>query len=245
MTSRQKIYRMSDWYTFANGYLELARLACVEIIGHKNSKYSRSAKGKPKRILHEFELKEIFIPALFNTKHGIEVLLKTLIVNLLNKEMLEKGDYSHNIEEIFNRLEAQEHLQEKKINDSTEFTNKYFTKGSGSKNIFQDWKKDMLALKELVYKYHNLDFLKEKIKADYSIEDQENTAFKYPTNNLKIQLDYKNMVSRLKKEDVEILLMDINSLKSIFFLLFLGFQNWPSDKKIIGVEEQGNFTQKK
>ena len=70
---------------------------------------------------YEFKLNEIFIPALFNTKHGIESLLKTLNARLLNKSTLDGKDYSHNISEIFFQLKNAVPSHKKKIEASKAF----------------------------------------------------------------------------------------------------------------------------
>lgn len=78
MNKNRKIYNKNDWAMFIYGYLRLAELACLEIV---EGKYNNKANG-------QFKIEEIYIPAIFNLKHGIELFLKVFSIEFLDKEYL-------------------------------------------------------------------------------------------------------------------------------------------------------------
>lgn len=201
MSKKNKINNKSDWAIFALGYLNLSKLACLEII---NNKYNGLSDD-----LDDFSVASIYIPILFNIKHGIEILLKNFSINFLKKENIDQSDYSHDIEEIF--LNFKSKIGKKRLKEINDF---YKTEFPDDKD---DFELTLVRLKEIVNKYQNLDFFKEKIGKDYIIRDFDNTVFKYPTNNLSIQLNYKNISERFSKEDIKKILIDIYKLQSIFY----------------------------
>jgi len=204
MNKKQKIHNKDDWGSFAIGYLSIAELAFLEILNRKHNENNS-----------DFDAQDIYIPALFNLKHGIEVLLKALGIEFLNKDILDQSDYSHDIDEIFKKLRdriKEDRLMNgiKKVKEKHPNTEKIF----GDKSIFDE-------LERLVHKYQGLDFLKKRIGVNYSIEDTENTAFKYPTNNLNIQINYQDLIKSFEKGDIQESLEDCMKLENIFFQLYL------------------------
>ncbi|RJQ29989.1 hypothetical protein C4571_00035 [Candidatus Parcubacteria bacterium] len=204
--NKRKIHNKDDWAHFAIGYLRLAELACLEIIEKKHQE---------KGLETNFTMEHIYIPALFNLKHGIEILLKTLGIEFLNKEILDQSDYSHDIEEIFSRL-RKEIREERLKNAVLEFEKKNpDRKGDLSgKEIFDE-------LERIVRKYHSLDFLKEKIGTDYTIKDPDNTALRYPENNLSICINYKKLSKKFTKDDVGKSMVESARLETILWQLYV------------------------
>lgn len=203
MKRKLKIDSKDDWARFAIGYLQLAELACLEIT---EKKYTDD-KSK-------FRIEEIYIPALFNLKHGIEIFLKTFIIEFLNKEYLDQSDYSHNIEEIFSKF--RQNIKEERLESAIKKFRKENPDAKDSlrdKNIFNE-------LEKIVKKYHNLNPLKEKIGTDYLIRDTENTALKYPTNNLNICIDYGKVSKKFTEQDALESLLDSITLQTIFWNLY-------------------------
>lgn len=198
--SKQKINNRNDWSNFALGYLALAELACTELV---EKKYHGGDHEE------DFNIETLYIPALFNFKHGIEIFLKALGIEFLNKEVLNQSDYSHDIEEIFSRIKKEISVERIKKADE-----KYKNKNPEDKS---DLKGNLIftELENLIKKYQNLDFLKEKIGTDYLIRDWDNTVFKYPTNSLNIQLNYEKISSRFTEKDAIKLLTDILMLINI------------------------------
>ena len=150
--------------------------------------------------------------------------LKSLIV-LLEDRQISKELEHHNQEEILNKLLIL--IGKKKIIDLIE---KLTEKNKNNKEwIFKDIKdkKDiilqMLDMSKLVSKYHKCSFLKEKIGSDFIIEDTNNTAFKYPQNNLLIKLDYAEILKKVNKNDILRISIDVSKLISYFITLNILF----------------------
>ncbi len=202
MNKKQKVYNREDWSKFAIGYLSIAELALSEIIEKKhNSEF--------------FDISNIYIPALFNLKHGIEVMLKNFTIEFLNKEALDGSDYSHDIEEIFLRLQGE--VKEERLKPAIENYEKENPSDKGSfsgKSIFQE-------LKRIIKKYQSIEVIKKYISTDFDILDCDNTALKYPTNSLTIQLNYEKICSRVTLDDVKESLADTLKLAGIFWQLYI------------------------
>lgn len=76
-------------------------------------------------------------------------------------------------------------------------------------------------MENLVKKYQSLDFLKEKIGINYTIRDTDNTAFKYPTNNLNIQINYEEISAKFTRLDALKLSTDTANIEKILWQLYL------------------------
>ena len=203
MTTLTKIKK--NWFDFGMSYLYLADLACKEMC----------IEEKP-----EYYSEDLYIATIFNIKHSIEVNLKSLIVLLEDRQISKKLEH-HNQEEILNEIHRL--VGEKKIIDLIE---KLTEKNKNNKEwIFKDIKekKDvvlkMLDMAKLVSKYHQLNFLKDKIGSDFIIEDTNNTAFKYPQNNLLIKLDYEEILKKIDKKDILRITIDVSKLIDYFLTL--------------------------
>jgi|SRR3989338_5259070 len=199
---KQKIHKKDDWATFALGYIHLAQLACEELI---EKKYENE----------EYVAESIYLPAIYNLKHGIEILLKSFSIEFLKKESIDSSDFSHDIDEIFSRLKRE--VPERRLRVAIEKWEKENTDQKGKLTgsaIYEE-------LERIVKKYHHLEFLKNKIGADYVISDFDNTALKYPSNSLSMQIDYGELTKRFDKIDFERTLHDCLKLETIFWKLFL------------------------
>lgn len=205
-----------DWLKFAQSYLIIALLACDEMIENKYKEQFPDSEdevvkkyGLKTKLIDKYTIHVLFLPSIYNAKHGIEVFIKTL-KKIVGVDKIPKD---HNVVELFEKLKGlvkEGHLQliiaEAKTKNPSDSN---LPAASGDlKNI----KKYIANLEKLVLKYQRCDFLKEKISSDFEIEDGDNTAFRYPENNLKIQLDYEKMLFRITKKDVEEIKKDIEAL---------------------------------
>lgn len=105
---------------------------------------------------------------------------------------------------------------EKRLNKAIEKYEKEFPNEKGKlsgKNIFDE-------LENIVKRYHNLTLLKEKIGNDFDIRDTNNTALRYPTNDLNITLNYERISKKFHKEDARKPLIDSIQLQVIFWKLY-------------------------
>lgn len=215
MTTLSKI--KENWFDFGMSYLYLADLACKEM---------------QKKEDREYYAGELYIATIFNIKHGIEVNLKSLIVLLEDRQISKKLEH-HNQEEIMNEFHRL--IGEKKIINLIETLTKknennaewIFKEIKGKKDIILT----MLDMAKLVSKYHQLSFLKDKISSDFIIEDTNNTAFKYPQNNLLIKLDYKEIIKKIDKVAILKIAIDVSELLNYFLTLNMLFYECIKEKK--------------
>ena len=67
--------RKYDWVIFAQSYFLIARLACQELLSKEDKKHSKNdIFDSP------YQPADLYVPILFNIKHGIEVFIKTLSI---------------------------------------------------------------------------------------------------------------------------------------------------------------------
>lgn len=199
MNKNIRIKNKEEWADFTLSYLHIAELALREII---DKKFNNENFGSDK----------IYIPTLYNIKHAIEIFLKFFTIEFLDKENLDNSDYSHDIEVIFTKLKRNipnsvlESFKKRWNKDNSQHADKIGT------ITLED-------LQSIVEKYHSLDFLKEIIQENYSIKDLNNTAFKYPTNDLNIQINYKEFSKRITIDMVRESLIDVINLEKMFWQL--------------------------
>ena len=168
-----------DWVKFSQSYLCLARLGCQELLGEKYNITGFISKHDLK-----YGIPDLFVPILFDIKHGIEIFIKTLKIILADQ--LYKNEKMHNISELFVVLKEQ--MMKHKI---VELIKKEYSENPNDINLQLVSKDvDRLAtflenLEKLIYRYYHCAVIKEKISDDFIIEDIDNSAFRYPENNLK------------------------------------------------------------
>ena len=140
---KHKIHDKDDWAAFALGYIHLAQLACEQIVTKKfkNDDYGPGS---------------IYLPAVYNLKHGIEVMLKFFSIQFLQKEMIDSSDLSHDIDDIFAHLKKE--VSENRLKKAIEKWEKDNPDNKGKltgKDIYEE-------LEKIVKKYYTLDFLKKR-----------------------------------------------------------------------------------
>lgn len=205
-----------DWLKFAQSYLAIALLACDEMIENKykqpfpdpDEEIVKKYGLKPK-LIDKYKIHVLYLPALYNTKHGIEVFIKTL-KKILGTDKVPKD---HNAVESFEKLKGlvnEGHIQN--VIEDAETKNPSDSNLPVAKEDLKNIQKYIANIEKLVTKYQRCDFLKEKIDSDFEIEDGDNTAFRYPENSLKIQINYEKILLRITKKDVEAIRKDIEVL---------------------------------
>lgn len=227
--SKLKINDTYQWKNFFDGYLEIANTACNSIsdihisLKKEDQKKVKGAKEK---------IEKLYFPILFNIRHSIEVLLKTLIFVSFEKKYVDESNRTHDIEELFNEIK-----DKISVSDMQGEIEKFcqIIEADDMKVYFKKAKEKMPSfwkdLESIVKKYVQLDFLKDKILNNYSIYDFENTAFKYPTNNLSIQLDYANLIKNVDIKDIIEIIKDVRKLEEIGFWLWYALDSLVEDKK--------------
>jgi len=190
----------------------VAKLACQEALSPKHAKYTHEKFSNFKYYGSDF-----FIAIVYNVKHGIEIFTKTLKIILDEKINVER---SHNISELFDLLKKE--IKKHKI---VEGIKKEHLKNQEDPDLKWAYENklsidDLLNdLEEIINKYYYCEIIKEKINNDFSIEDTDNTTFRYPENSLKIKLDYKKIIEKIEEDDVRKTLEDIEQLLEKFNVL--------------------------
>lgn len=199
-----------NWVQFSQSYLLIARLACQEILDPHHSKFKFRLSSKLK-----YKSSDIYISIIYNIKHGIEIFIKTL--KLILAEKLNKDDKSHNTSELFDLLKKEikkhkivEVIRQKYMANSDDIN---LELAYNNKLKIDDFLND---LEKFIKKYHYCEIIKDKLNSNFSIEDIDNTVFRYPENNLKINLDYEKILEKINQSDIEEIFKDIEQLLKNF-----------------------------
>lgn len=87
-----------SWIEFAQSYLLLARVACQELLDTRENKHSKAVGSDWYMAYAPIDL---FIPVVFNIKHGIEVFIKTISILCIGKY-----NEGHDIKKLFDELKG-------------------------------------------------------------------------------------------------------------------------------------------
>lgn len=173
----------------------------------------------------EYKIEDLYISTVYNFKHAIEIFLKTMIV-VLEERKIVKQEEKHDQLEVFKSV-IQIILKNKK--DIIDTIDKVKENDEIWDMIkLETGKIDELTNKvlELIKKYQTMSFLKEKIGQDYSIEDSVNDVFRYPQNKMKIDLNYEDIIKRIREKDILDLYKDVNIADEVFIKLLLIVRNY-------------------
>jgi len=146
-------------------------------------------------------------------------------------EFIESNDQTHDTERLFKELKQKINIgeiQQKAVNfcknEPSDKFSVFIRENSDALPVF------FKRLEGLVDKYSHLYFFKEYILNDFKLDDFENTAFKYPTNSINVDLDYLAILSRIDEKHIREILTDIELLKkinfSLCFIIRLTHRNW-------------------
>jgi hypothetical protein len=212
-----------DWLHFAHSYLCMATLGCEEMMSHKYEEEGHSS-------VYKYKNNFIFIPTLYNVKHGIEVFTKFLRVTF--SEKLRKNDTHHDVHELFKVVKEDLLKNEKKI---SEVINDELSKRPRDVNLqmakrdLQNFQTYLNDLEKLVWKYYSCQIIDEQIRTRFTIEDVSNTLFRYPENNVSIKIDYEDMFSSISETKAREIYDDtmklIDAFNGLGFILDIYKQN--------------------
>lgn len=230
-----------DWLLFSSSYLNLANLACKEVIEERHAYYSRDKKTEGKRI-DFFKKENLYIPTIYNMKHAIEIVIKTL--NIVLSDELTSEAWSHNQKDIFSLLRKQ--IKPKDLQDAKNAlikrveNNINSDKDDGLENIkkriinqYTSADEYIADLERLILKYQRCDFIRDKIKNFYTINDTENDAFRYPANGLVIELNYSEIIKNVTVDDFKDFRKDVEDIEKIFSTLDIIFLYTKLNKKLL------------
>ena len=192
--------RKSDWVIFAQSYFLISRLACQELLSKEEKKHSKSQK-----LDSPYQPADLYVPILFNIKHGIEVFVKTLSV--FAYEEYEEG---HDIKTLFSN--ANKKISSLKLIPRQ----KGFYDDISQDDISASLKK-MKQIEELVLYFFELDFLKQKLNSNFAINDTLNDVFRYPDNKASFRIDWGTVLSsRVQIPDIKEMLGKLDDLYNLF-----------------------------
>lgn len=167
---------LDNWYYLVISYLSIAKLAIIEL----------QEKGLD-------DNRNLVIPAFYNLKHTIEIVLKYFCIS--NGK---KYDLSHDIEKLVKEFRSSKKIKRKE--NPKEF----------------DTFKDLITLAK---KYANLEFITGKLGL-FQIKDGSNDFFRYPDGNAVIKvLDYSAFVLNIDDLDIKNVFEDILLLEEAIELL--------------------------
>lgn len=164
----------------------MARIGIEELEGRK---YVRTTSFE---YLFSYEKKLLLVSVLWNLKHSIELILKTLNVRL-NRHFLK----SHDITKLALSFE-------KSIQDSSWEIKK---------------REKIRGLAYLALKYRHLKFWQSKLIATGTVEDVKNDLFRYPDSSLRFELPLKELAT-ITPQNLRELKSDIGKLEQLFGILF-------------------------
>ena len=199
------------WLGFAQDYLSCAELLCWEML-EQHYVYDPFDTGKQ---WARFPMHNIFIPMMFNLKHGIELFLKMLRMVMVDK--IEKGKNGHDIAYLFSLLKKEvdsDYIQDELHNTDTT------TKNPGDKinlEIATENVKNLVSnfseIERVTMKYYEGEILLKSVpNKSLSFVDSDNTMFKYPENSSGQNIEYDTFVEKITKEDVKVILADVRIL---------------------------------
>ncbi len=190
-----------DWFIFTKSYLLLASDGCLEL---------------KKDIENINKNKILIISILFNFKHSIELILKTISLKLYS-DYLHIHDVLWLLDNLNKKIKNNDYLKIKWFLDYVNFTT---NEGYDTKiyiNI-EDIKSIIKRIKKIVCDYYYLNiinpFLLEK-----NIEDKNNTLFKYP--EYWKYINYKKLVKEIDVEMVNNIFEDIDYILMHLHMFFI------------------------
>lgn len=89
------------WLEFTQSYLLLAKLACQELEDTREKKHNKVTRFDPPQMNFYYGSKELFIPIIFNIKHGLEVFIKT--AKIISTKNYKEG---HDLKDLFDDLRS-------------------------------------------------------------------------------------------------------------------------------------------
>lgn len=193
-----------QWLSFAQSYLLLAREACQELLDSRATKHSKVVSSDWNL---PYQPADLFIPIIFNVKHGIEIFLKTLCL-VSGKEYI--GD-SHDLYQLFEDLKAKIPVNLSPVNDKDG--------NVVSEDEIKQFPDRMSSLEKVILKYHHCEVLNGANRRVINIYDRLNDVFRYPDNKATVEIDF----AVIDAQTIENTLVDIDliytTLNSIGYMI--------------------------
>ena len=189
-----------EWFSYSRYYLRAAQILLDAASSHEEEKY-------------------LVVPALFNLRHGLELVLKASI-RFLSDEDSDPPENVHDINKIFSKLK-------KKITSSQKKGIAKFAKEIGDPQADAEkfFKNSIDDLSNMVTKYYyQIPATKVLERDQYFIEDIENELFKYPeSNKIKFGLKSKSFIDGLDDTNMKEFNRDLYRIRTGLNVVFLSF----------------------
>jgi len=182
-----------DWIYFSQSYLQIAKLACQELIGPKHNKRDND------NTFWEYHIEDLIIPIIYNTKHGIEIFIKTISLIIDNKY-----DEGHDIHKLFYGLKQ----KIKKL----DLKPRAIGGDKITKEMINNFPKHIDETEQLVKEFYGVLLLKPGIKDDFVVYDVKNDIFRYPENKTLVQINWGKVLPRFNIDEVKKLKAGIEKL---------------------------------
>jgi hypothetical protein len=185
-----------DWLFFSQSYLNIARLACEELIEKKHGKLGLRSRW-------EYHLEELIVPILYNVKHGIEIFIKTISIIIDGKH-----DEGHNIKELFEKLK-----EKIKVLKSQSSQEKGFII---TQEMIENFPKNLDKIEGIVNEFYSVEMLIKKLENNFEVYDKKNDIFRYPDNKANIKIEWCAVLSKFQKKEILELRDKIENLYQLF-----------------------------
>jgi hypothetical protein len=195
-----KIVVDAEWFNYAVAYLKSATTLLE--------------KFKEDPVKNEL----LFIPAMFNLRHGLEITLKT-VYKLSDMNV----DNLHDINELYKRI--QDKINELHQKDLTKLVKKYAIDEKRMKKINKEVTEKFRIL--VVKYYYQIPISKFFSSESVLFQDTNNEIFRYPeTNKLKVVFKLTNikLSEKISGQDIDNMTKDIEDML-IFISLFYQLKN--------------------
>lgn len=206
------------WETFSINYLLMAKLGALEMIHGKHDIELEMG------YIPIFTKKILYVPVLYNLKHGIEIFIKTLKYTL--SKQLNKSDEKHDIKNLFEILKKEiksnpniiKSIKDKaeKSNSDSNINDKERADLNFASMDVDNLQKYVNEVEKKILKYYQCSFINSKLEGAFLLNDSNNILFRYPKGKVEINIDYDTVTSKLNRSDAEEVLKDINFLVDRF-----------------------------
>jgi hypothetical protein len=171
-----KLTKEANWSIFVQSYIKLSIIGCDQILSQK-------------KFLNEDKF--LIISILFNLKHALEIVIKTIDTRMNQED--HKVAFNHN---------SKEHI--KKIVKAI--------KAKYPQNVTIE--KEINILSQFVQKYSSVQIMINYLsKENFTISDLENTFLKYPENSASIVIDYSKLITSVSIADIENIKNDLDRMQ--------------------------------
>jgi len=171
----KKETRVLNWYTFTFSFLLLSEIGCDNFL---DSKIERSDKS-------------LALSIIFNLKHSLEIVMKTISYDVSGNNIGEIHDVQDLIQKLKDKIKK--HKNSSKIKSELDKFEKYLVK------------------------YCKLELFNNAFKTSFTLNDKNNILFKYPESNgkLYVDIDYSTLVNKITKSDIKSIKKDILEIRNI------------------------------